>query len=335
MLTSFYYSPEGTLNQNLDEDAMRAAVRSGQGVLWVDLSKPTPDETFILDDVFAFHPLTIEDCQNVSQFPKLDEYSSYLFLVFLAPNPSLKPNGPARSGEGNANGDDPVREMDIYLGRNYVVTYGTTALPFLQTIQDRAKREPKRLLGRGATFLVHDILDAAVDQFFEMVGKFQAEAEEAEDRLQEPGTEELVSRVLGLKRRVLALRRQMSDHRETLQRLIRGNHPAVAPEALPYFRDILDHISKIEDDLDVCRDTIDMAREASLTLADVRINQAMKVLTVVFTLSLPLAIMTSWFGMNFKNLPLSDHEYGVWIYTGLMGLVCLALWYWIRRRKWM
>jgi len=144
-----------------------------------------------------------------------------------------------------------------------------------------------------------------------------------------------VAKVLALKRRVLALRRQMSDHRETLQRLIRGNHPVVPPEALPYFRDILDHISKIEDDLDVCRDTIDMAREASLTLADVRINQAMKVLTVLFTISLPLAIMTSWFGMNFKNLPLSEHEYGVWIYTGLMVAVCLALWYWMRRQKWM
>jgi magnesium transporter len=301
----------------------------------VDLSKPTPDETFTLDEVFGFHPLTIEDCQNVSQFPKLDEYSNYLFLVFLAPNPSLKPNGAARSGEGNGNGDDPVREIDIYLGRNFVVTYGIAALPFLQGIQDRAKRDPKRFLGRGATFLVHDILDAAVDQFFGMVGKFQAEAEEAEDKLQEPGTEELVARVLALKRRVLALRRQMSDHRETLQRLIRGNHPVVPPEALPYFRDILDHISKIEDDLDVCRDTIDMAREASLTLADVRINQAMKVLTVVFTLSLPLAVMTSWFGMNFKYLPLAEHEYGAYIYTGLMSAVCVAMWYWMRRQKWM
>jgi len=334
MLTSFYCTPEGTLKQNLDEDAMRTAVRSGQGLLWVDLSKPTPDETFILDDVFAFHPLTIEDCQHVSQFPKLDEFANYLFLVFLAPNPSFKPGATQAEG-GNGNGEDPVREVDLYLGRNYVVTYGIAALPFVQGIQDRAKRDPKRFLGRGATFLVHDILDATVDQFFEMVGKFQAEAEEAEDKLQEPGTEELVARVLALKRRVLALRRQMSDHRETLQRLIRGNHPVVPPEALPYFRDILDHISKIEDDLDVCRDTIDMAREASLTLADVRINQAMKVLTVVFTLSLPLAVMTSWFGMNFKYLPLAEHEYGAYIYTGLMLAVCAAMWYWMRRQKWM
>lgn len=335
MITSYYYTSGGALKQNLDEDDMRAAVRSGEGLLWVNLQKPTPDETFVLDEAFGFHPLAIEDCQHVSRYPKLDEYREHLFLVFLAPNPSFRPEKmPGESENGNGNGDDAIHEVDLFLGKNYVVSYYNATLPFVQTLLDRAKREPKRGLGRGPAFLLHEIVDAAVDQFFAMVDKIEDEVEEAESKLLHVGQEETLAHLLDLKRRVMSLRRQMSDHRETIQRLMRLNHPVMSQDTAPYFRDILDHLNQIEDDLDVCRDTIDAARDVYLAMANTRTNDVMRVMTVLFTLTLPFAIMTSFFGMNFKKLPLDDHEYGVWIYTGIMSAVALALFLWIRKRKW-
>src|SRR6185436_3276525 len=94
MITSLYLTavttPNGALKQNLPEEEMRAAVRSGNGMLWVDLHKATPEEFFMLDEVFGFHPLAIEDCQHTSKFPKLDEFGTHVFFVFLAPNPNYR-----------------------------------------------------------------------------------------------------------------------------------------------------------------------------------------------------------------------------------------------------
>jgi len=331
MITSYYFTPEGTLKQNLDEEAMRAAVKSQQGLLWVDFHRPTADETFILDEAFGCHPLAIEDCQQDSRYPKLDEFREHLFLVMLAPNPNFKPE---QMPDEDENGEEATHEVDLFLGRNYVVSYHNASLPFLQSLLDRAKREPKRGLGRGPAFLLHDIVDAAVDQFFVMVDRIEDEVEEAEGVLQEVGREETLAHILDLKRRVLNLRRQMSDHRETLQRMMRMNHPVLSSDTAPYFRDILDHLNQIEDDLDVCRDTIDAARDLYLALANTRTNEVMRVLTVLFTLTLPFAILTSWFGMNFEHLPLHDHPLGVWIYTGIMLLMSLGMFLWLFRRKW-
>ncbi len=340
VITSYYRTADGALKQNLDEDEMRTIVRSGEGMLWVNLQKPTPDETFVLDEVFAFHPLAIEDCQHISRYPKLDEYRDHLFLVILAPNPSFRPEKPqgnndAGKGNGNGNGDDhPTHEVDLFLGRNYVVGYCNATLPFIQVLLDRAKRDPKRGLGRGPAFLLHEIVDATVDQFFAMVDRIEGEVEDAEDKLQEVGREETLAHLLDLKRRVMSLRRQMSDHREIIQRLMRLNHPVMSQETAPYFRDILDHLNQIEDDLDVCRDTIDAARDVYLALANARTNEVMRVLTVLFTLTLPFSILTSWFGMNFDHLPLKDHPYGVWVYTGVMTAMAAGMLLWLCRRKW-
>lgn len=319
------------LRQNPDEDDLRAAVRSRQGAVWVDLHKPTPDEIFLLDEVFGFHPLTIEDCQNISRVPKLDEYGSYLFIVFLAPNPKFNPDVDA---SGNGNGEEPTLELDLFVGPNYVVTYHTTPLPFLQGLVDKGKRDAKRFLLRPGCFLAHDILDAAVDQFFAMVDRFEDETEEAEDKLLKEGNEELFARVLELKRRLLRLRRQMSGHREVIQRLVRGNHPAVVTESQVYFRDVLDHLSRIETDLDACRDTIDNARDVYLAVVNVKMQEVMKVLTVIFAVTMPFALLTSWFGMNFEALPVKEHPWGPWLITGLSVGAGAAILFWLRAKRW-
>ncbi|MFH0937987.1 MAG: magnesium transporter CorA family protein [Planctomycetota bacterium] len=331
MITSLYRNPDGHLKQNLTDDELRAAVRSGVGLLWVDFHKPTADEVFQLDDVFGFHALAIEDCQHVSQYPKLDNFGNYLFIVFMAPNPQFKPNATL---DQNGVSDDPVLEVDLFCGRNYVVTFHSTSLPFIQVLMENAKRDSKRVLGREAVFLLHNIIDAAVDQFFAMMNTLQGEAEEAEARLQQRGQKEVLSGVLELKCRILRLRRQMSDHRELLQRLLRSNHPVVVPESHIYFRDIVDHLNRIENDLDACREAIGNACEVYLEMAQVRTNDVIQVLTVVFTLSLPFSILTSWYGMNFQYLPLMDHPAGAWIATGIMTLFSLTMFFWLRTKRW-
>lgn len=332
MITSLYLSPEGTLKQNLDEDEMRAVVRSHTGLMWVDLFKPTDDEIFFLDEVFGFHPLAIEDCQHVMQQAKLDDFGQYLFLVFLAPNPKFKPNVESKDNQNSE--EEPVLEMDMFLGVNYVVTYRIAQLPFINGLLERAKRDPKRMFARGSAFLAHDILDAAIDQFFVMVDKFQGEAETAEIQLQSKATQDVLTGLLELKRRVLSLRRQMSDHRELINRILRINHKTVVLESHMYFRNILDHLLHIERDLDVCSDTIDNARDGYLAIANARTNEIMKVLTMVFTLSLPFTIVTSWFGMNFAHLPHLENPHGPAIVTVVLCISTFLIFMALRAKHW-
>lgn len=335
MITSMYLTAvttaNGVLKQNLTEDEMRTAVRTGNGMLWVDLHKATPDEFFMLDEVFGFHPLAIEDCQHTSKHPKLDEFANHVFFVFLTPNPNYKPSEEVAKGEVC---EEAVQEINLFMGPNFVVTNHSVPLPFIQGLMDRAKRDPKRVLGRGASFLAHDILDSAVDQFFVMVEKIQDEAEEAEMELHRTEKLELLTGMLELKRRVLHLRRQMNDHRELIQRLLRDNHPACVPKSHVYFRDIIDHLNRIEDDLDVCRDTIDHAREVYLALMDARANQIMKVLTVLFTVSLPFTVVTSWYGMNFDHLPFLKDEWAPWALSVFMLAFAGGILLMLRRKKW-
>ncbi|MCW8128881.1 MAG: magnesium transporter CorA family protein [Planctomycetota bacterium] len=334
MISSLYLTAvttaNGTLKQNLSDDEMRTAVRTGNGMLWLDLYKATPEEFFLLDEVFGFHPLAIEDCQHTSKFPKLDEFASHVFISFLTPNPNYKPGMEIKEGEPS---EEAIQEINIFLGPNYVVTNHQWPMPFLQTFHDRAKRDPKRVLGRGASFFCHDILDAAVDQFFLMVEKIQDEAEEAELALHKTEKLELLTGMLELKRRVLSLRRQMNDHRELIQRLLRDCHPACVPKSHAYYRDILDHLNRIENDLDVCRDTIDHAREVYIAVMDARANQVMKLLTLLFTVSLPFTILTGWFGMNFKDLPLLEDAWAPWAVTALMFALAGGILGWLRYRK--
>jgi magnesium transporter len=166
------------------------------------------------------------------------------------------------------------------------------------------------------------------------VDRYEEEVESAEDHLQEPNAGELLGKVLNLKRRVLNLRRQMTAHREIIQRLMRGNHPVVAVESQPYFRDVLDHLQQIEADLDVCRVTIDNARDVCLALANLRTNEIIRVLTVLFTLSLPATVLTGWYGMNFDVLPLAHHPYGAYIFSGILLAVAFVLYLWLRAKKW-
>ncbi|GMV79731.1 MAG: magnesium transport protein CorA [Planctomycetota bacterium] len=334
MFTSVYQYADGTLKQNLSEEELRGVVRDGTGMLWLDIFKPNADEIFMLDEVFGFHPLAIEDCQHASAYPKLDDFGNHLFIVFLVPNPRFDPLKPRPEGETPAETEEPVEELDIFLGKNYAVTIHRTPLPFLQTLAERAKRNPKASLERGSAFLVHDIMDAAVDQFFVMVEKLQKQAEGLEQHLQSDSDDELqLSSAFDLKREVLNLRRQMSDHRELILRLLRGRNPIVKKKAVIYFRNILDHLNRIVDDLNICIDTLNSARDVHLAMANMRTNQVVKVLTVVFTLSLPFTIATSWYGMNFKSLPLDDHPAGPLVLSVATTVFAGLLYYWLRKRR--
>ncbi|MCX7804633.1 MAG: magnesium transporter CorA family protein [Planctomycetota bacterium] len=328
MITSFYLTPEGKLTQGLSEDDMRAAIKGGKGVLWVDFERPTEDETFLLDEVFNFHPLSIEDCQQHKlMMPKMDEFPSHLFIVFLAPDP--------KKDVTVAEEEEFYQQIALFVGRNYVVTYHARPCDLITAAIQRVRRDPAGVIGRGADFLANDVMDGVVDQYFPVVDKLHTICEKMEDQAVDPKQPaDTLASILAIKRRILALRRLMIDHREVLQRMMRSPHPVVSEKANMYYRDIMDHLTAMEDDLDVCRDTIDGARDLCVNVANLRVQEIIRLLTGLFTITLPAALVTAFYGMNFSDLPLRmEDESGAWIAMGVTVVMTLGVYLWLRRKR--
>jgi magnesium transporter len=295
------------------------------GVLvWVDLESPDPSEVAVLSDVFQFHPLTIDDCLNYRvDPPKADDYGDYLFLVTQGIDFSAQSNMVATT------------ELNIYLGPSYVVSFHHRPLAAVEETRDRCSRGTS-LPTRGADWLAHALLDALVDHVLPVVEAMDEEIAALEDEaLGRPDTG-LIERMTTLKRSTLRLRRLVAPQRDMVNRMSRGDFAhLVRDETHMYYRDIYDHLVRLEDMIEALRDLGDSVIATYLATVNNRMSEIMKALSLVGTIFLPLTLLASVFGTNFAP------TYEDWGWTGFLIMctfmvVCIAgLTWWFRRRQWL
>lgn len=322
MISVFHLDPEGRLKTGLDAGELKALVREPRGTVWVDLEAPTDDETALLGEVFAFHPLAVEDCREATAYPKLDDFGEYLFLVMLAPDlVSVEQEDPA------------MLDLAAFLGGHYVVTYHTRPLRSIRDLKNRVERSPKDVMGRGAAYLLHATLDALVNQYDAVVQRLDETAERLQDQILEEPRKEMLDRVLALRSHVLQLRRILADERNLMAELSRGRGPLVADEVQIYFSDLYDHLDELGDKLDVSRDALGGARDLYLSVAAHRTNETMRVLAVIATILLPLMFVTGVYGMNI-TLPLAKSPQSFWILSGIMVAIAAGFYGYFRWKKW-
>jgi magnesium transporter len=330
MIRSFAYDRSGKVRQNLDEKGLRRALRSKTSVVWVDFDEPTLTESALLDDVFGFHPLSIEDCLHASEHPKVDDFGTYVFVVFLAPDKVLP-------------GQEELDfiEVDLFLGPNFVVTYHKRPTHAIDATLDRARRLSQDVFGRGADFLFHDILDRIVDQYLSVTAHWDRAADQYENRiLDRSGHQEVLQEVLDFKRGLLDLRQNLVDHRNSLDQLLRASHDLLSDELRIYLSNIRDHLERTLDEADLCRDSINSARDLYLSILSQRTNEVMRVLALVATVMLPLTFIASLYGMN-VDLPGgldSGNErspYSFHVLIGIMISIAVAMIGVFRWKKWL
>jgi len=294
------------------------------GALWVDMTGPTEDDLRTLRDVFHFHPLAIEDTLKQRQRPKLEEYEGYFFLTIHAAQPGRERN--ARLAWD---------ELDIFFGPRYVVTVHPQAVPALEDARARLAHAAPALRA-GADYLLYTILDAAVDAYFPVVDRVDAALERLEDQLFRKPSARTLDHIFTLKRTLLQMRRVAAPLRDLLNGLTRRDLPLIQPHTLVYFRDIFDHLLRITDAIDTHRDLITGALDIYLSVISNRLNEVMKVLTVVTAVFASLAVITGVYGMNFaRAFPPFDWPYGfAAVLLGMAGVtaVMLAL---FRRKGWL
>jgi magnesium transporter len=325
MIRSIFYPPKGSPQRDLSASAMHECLQQPDGLLWVSLEKPdTSESEQILRDVFHFHPLAIEDTFTLDYQPaKVDDFIQYLFLIFHAIQPSPDFH------------NLQTMEIDLFLGPNYLVTsYHTPTMPPVDAVWRRLERD-ERVYTNGSDFLCHSILDALVDDYMPVIDQMDEEIEWLEDQILAKPNPEILERILSLKHSVMAMRRIVGPQREMINRLSRDDFPQIDRQSRIYFRDIYDHLVRIQDLTESVRDIVTGAMDIYLNSTSLRLNEVMKALTIVSTIFLPLTFITGLYGMNFVRLyPDIQWQAGFIFVTVVCILIVLAMLAFFRRRNW-
>src|SRR4051812_27730694 len=323
MIHSFIFSEGKLVGQNLEREALRL-VRGDKGlILWVDLDKPTEEEwKFVLEGVFQFHPLAIEDCVAPNSLPKVEDYEDYLFIVTHAVDFT-------RTEKFN------TTELDLFLGRDYLVTFHTSHLRSVATMMDRFAKSAG-VGPRGPDRIAHTLIDLLVDNYAPVVEELRAELEELEEHVlaKESAQKKLVNELLHVRNDFTRLRTIVRPQRDVIDRLARGDSKLIRPKLLPYFRDLRDTLARLEGTAASYNERLLMAFDIYLNKAAFEANEGIKFLTALTAITLPAVLVGGWYGMNFDHMPELHSPHG-YLYAGVLTLVStLLMAIYLKKKKW-
>ena len=320
---AFYLTPDGELREQLATEQIRDFLASGEGLLWLDIEDVKNEDAGLLSNVFHFHPLAVEDCisKNIHP-PKIDDFEDYLFIIVHGINYHTE--------------SDVVEttELALFLGKNYMVTSHDVPMRSVLSMLERVRKDG-RLMSRGADFFAHDLIDALVDNIMPTIDEMNDKSTTIEaEALQEPKRETLAS-IMQLKRSILALERVMSPQRGIVDRLSRGEYALICERARIYYRNIYDHLLRIEMLTYNLRDMVESTLSTYLSSVSNRMNEVMKVLTLIATIFIPLTFIAGIYGMNFANMPELQWRYGYFGILIIMAVIGISLVVYFRRKSWL
>ena len=286
------------------------------------MANPTDAELAQLNDVFHFHPLSIEDARSALQFPKVEQYPGCLYAILHGIDVTT-----ARQGLG-------TRDVDFFVGHAVLVTvHDGTSGPIAELLKACSRHE--RLLAEGPVALFHRIVDAMVDNYRPSMDALEARVDKLEEEAY-AGRDTMVRRVMRLRHELSAARRVLIPQRDVIGRLARREFPAISDEMSYRFRDVYDHVVRVTEETLIFQDRVTGILEVHLAAVSNRLNQVMKVLTVMSTIFLPLTVLTGMWGMNvpLPHFPGALEEQFWWV-AGLMVVLSAAMLAVFRRNRWL
>ena len=325
MIRSFAFTTQGTLHtQDIEPFLMPTLLADTNLFLWVDLEKPTPEEAQeVLEKVFHFHPLSIEDCDGRSPSPKVEEYSPkegdlftpYLFMVIHAVDYNRK------------DGCFATSELDFFLGKNFLVT--TTKQPLRSVSVDGGTRACSGAMGiaRAPDRVAHSLLDTLVDNYKPALDELALEIAELEQAALQQPSKETFNKIFQIKKEVVHLRQIIGPQREVLARFAQGEFKLVRPHLVPYFRDVYDSLFHIDELAQSYTDSLTGILQVYLNMSSNQTGEVVKLLTLITVITTPLMMVGTWYGMNFRDMPELSWKHGYWspasyaFSTGLTYLV--------------
>ena len=305
---------------------MTTRIISHAKTTWIDIIHPDAEDVAALHDRYpSFHPLNLEDIVSPIERPKLDQDDDYLFLVMHFPR------WDSRDELSRAS------EVDFFLARDAVVTVHDGALkPLVQAFERCQADENARadLLGQGANHAFHALIDQLVDYIFPILNKVDRRVHAIEDALFASNARRVIQELALLRRDIISLRRIIRGQIPIVLQLETGEHPILHEHMEEYFGDIADHLFKLRDIADENFEIINSFADTADTLASYRINEVMRILTVISVIMLPLTLISSIYGMNI-DLPFADDPHAFIITAGIMIAIVILMLAWFRKRHWL
>ncbi|MFN8445331.1 MAG: magnesium/cobalt transporter CorA [Caldilineaceae bacterium] len=326
MIRILYRHRTGSALAELPVEQLSNAITDKQLSLWIDMQAPTEDEAHrVLEKIFHFHPLAIEDAVKDSNVPKIDDYSNYLYIVFHTIT------------AGGTRMDLHTDEIDCFLGTNYLLTMHDEPCTSIDKIWNLESHQ-RTGLARGPVMLLYELLDRQIDSYAPLIQNFEETLEYLGDVIfRNNGDNQRVALddLLTAKSSALRLYRVFFPQRELLLRLASGTYTQIPNESRIYFRDLYDHHLHLSELAQSMRDLATSTIETHLAIASNRMNEIMKVLTVISTIFMPLSFVAGIYGMNFQFMPELSSRWAyplVWLI--FIGIAVSMLAY-FRRRHWL
>lgn len=322
-VNAYYLNESGAVQTDLSAAQTTEALHSGKGLLWVDICDTDDADAALMADVFQFHHLAIEDCVETQIHPpKIDDYGNHLFAIVHGINYT---DGASEVVE--------TAELAIFIGANYVVSNHNDPLYSVDEVRHQLQATD-RPLSRGPDFLAYLLIDALVDNVLPTIDLMSDIAEEVEEQALTTTNPATLQSIQRLKRSVRDVHRAMVPQREMLNRISRGEFPLIRQQTLVFFRDIYDHLVRIEDLNMNIRESADNAITSYLSAVANRQNETMKVLAVVGAIFMPLTLLAGIYGMNFEYMPELHWSHGYFMVIGFMLSVIVGALILFWKRGW-
>lgn len=323
-IESFDYTKETITENVLTNIEDVKAHKETDSVTWINIDGLNAiTEIEKIGKQYELHPLVLEDIVNTTQRPKIDEYDDYLFVVLKMLYYDNDEN-------------IVIEQVSFILGKNYVLSFQESEGDVFDTVRERIRHGNGRIRGLKSDYLLYALIDAVVDNYFSIIETLGNKIEDLETDLFEGNAKEDISiDIQQLKREILKVRRAIFPLREIINRIDKGEHPLIYKRTITYYRDIYDHLIQVSENIDIYREMIWSLMDMYMTTISNKMNEVMKVLTIMSSIFIPLTFLAGIYGMNFEYIPELKTHNGYFILLGVMLIIFISLLFYFKRKKWL
>ncbi len=323
-LEAFDYTKQNCTEKELDNIEESFEFKLTDSVTWININGLNyVNEIEKLGKHYELHPLVLEDIVNIAQRPKIDEYENYLFIVL-------------KMLYYDKSQTIVSEQVSFVLGKNYVLSFQEAEGDVFNAVRDRIRQAKGRVRSMQSDYLLYTLIDAIVDHYFSVIEILGDKIEDFETEIFSGQIEEDASRkIQDLKREILRVRRAIFPLREVLNRIEKNESDLIQQKTITYYRDIYDHLIQVTENIDIYREMIWSLMDMYMTTISNKMNEVMKVLTIMASIFIPLTFIAGIYGMNFEYIPELQHRNGYFVVWGVMILIFLGMLYYFKRKKWL
>ncbi len=323
-ITVFDYDADTLQEEQVTEVEEAFPYRDEPTVTWINVDGVhDPDLIKKIGDYFGIHPLIQEDIANTEQRPKMEDFEDYVFVALKM----LTYNKEKRIIESE--------HVSLVIGSNVVISFQEQPGDVFGPVRDRIRKGGGRIRKNGADFLGYALIDAIVDTYFTILEGIGEEMEHIEEELLQHPTTNTLKNIHQLKQEMLYLRRSIWPLREMVNALERSELSVISPDTKPYLRDVYDHTIQVIDIVETYRDMLSGMTDLYLSVVSNRMNEVMKVLTIIATIFIPLTFIAGVYGMNFEYMPELSVKWAYPAVLGVMGTIIVGMLVYFHRRNWL